>query len=68
MTKSNEYLERRCAINEIVLLDLGHLIAAHLPAIRQQLQCLGDDWDEAIAKLDADIPDAPNKEVTSPIT
>ena len=61
MTKSNEYLERRCAINELVLLDLGSLVAAHLPAIQPQLQRIGDDWDEAIAKLDADIPDGPNK-------
>lgn len=59
MAKTNEYLERRCAINELVLHDLGELIAAHLPALQPQLQKLGAAWNQAIKTLDADMPDAP---------
>ena len=59
MAKTNEYLERRCEINELVLHALGELIAAHLPALRPQLQEIGESWDAEIGKLDEDMPDAP---------
>lgn len=64
MARTLEYLERRCAINELVLLDLGQLIAAHLPAVQPQLHQMGEAWSEAIDKLDADIPDTPNASLT----
>ena len=54
MAKTLEYLERRCAINEMVLHDLGVLVAAHLPALQQQLCQMGEAWDAAIDKLDAE--------------
>ena len=58
MAKTNEYLEQRCVITEIVLHDLGELLGAHLPAIRPQLQEIGAAWIRAIEKLDEAIPDA----------
>lgn len=51
-----EYLERRCAINEEVLHDLGMLIAAYVPAITPHLERIGKDWDKAIDKLNEDFP------------
>lgn len=66
MAKTNEYLERRCAINELVLGDLGELISAHLPGIRPQLERIGLAWREAIDKLDSEIPDVPNDEDQRP--
>jgi hypothetical protein len=60
MAKTIEYLEQRCAINELVLQALGDAILAHFPALQPQLHRIGEAWDRAIDKLDADIPDAPN--------
>jgi hypothetical protein len=55
MAKTLEYVKRRCAINEEVLHDLGQLVGAHLPAIAPQLGRIGEAWDAAIDKLDADM-------------
>ena len=60
MTKSNEYLESRCVINERVLHALANLIAAHLPAMQPQLQQIREAWEAAVDKLEADIPDGHN--------
>lgn len=60
MARTLEYLERRCAINEQVLHDLGLLVAAHLPALQPQLRQMGEAWEAAICKLEADIPETPN--------
>jgi hypothetical protein len=49
-----EYLKRRVALNEEVLVQLGQLIAAHLPAICPQLQNMGKLWDKEIDDLDAE--------------
>lgn len=49
-----EYLKRRCAINEMVLHDLGNLVATHLPTIFPHLKELGEAWDKAIDKLEED--------------
>jgi hypothetical protein len=49
-----KYLERRCAINELVLLDLGELVARHLPACFPQLKEMGAAWQSAIDNLDAE--------------
>lgn len=57
MAKTNEYLEQRCLITEVVLHELGDLLSAHLPAIRPQLQVIGTAWTHAMEKLDATIPD-----------
>ena len=57
MPKTLEYLERRGAINEAVLVDLGDLLSAHFPALRPELSRIGDAWTRAINKLDAEIPD-----------
>ena len=58
MSRTPEYIERRCAINEIVLHALGELIAAHIPAIQPQLSRIGEAWDSALDELDAEFPDA----------
>ena len=62
MAKSNEYLERRCAINEAVLLDLGNLLSTHFPELGRSLAQMGVAWDQAIDTLDREIPDAPPEE------
>lgn len=51
-----EYLWRRCAINEEVLLALGNLVAAHLPAMQPYLEDMGREWDRAIDKIDKEFP------------
>jgi hypothetical protein len=53
MTVSLEYLERRCAINEEVLHDLGNVVRAHLPASSAQIMAIGRAWSEAIDQLNA---------------
>ena len=58
MPMTLEYLERCCAINELVLHDLGLLVAAHLPALQPQLHQIGESWDMSIDKLNAEFPDA----------
>jgi hypothetical protein len=53
---SLEYLERRCAINEMVLHDLGLLIQNHLPSVHSELCEIGNEWQKAIDRLDAELP------------
>lgn len=47
-----EYLELRCKLNEAVLLGLGRLVAAYVPAIYPHLERIGKDWDKSINNLE----------------
>jgi len=60
MARTIEYLERRLIITEAVLLDLGDLLAAHLPAMTRELSRLGKGWDDELGKLNKEVPDTPD--------
>lgn len=60
MARTNEYLVKRCAINELVLLNLGEILILHFPALVPQLKEIGKAWGVAIEKLDEDMPDSAN--------
>lgn len=57
--KPIEYIERRCAINELVLGSLFKVVGDALPHTQRQLAAMLDGWDEAIEKLDTEFKDKP---------
>lgn len=54
MNEPESYWEKRCAINENVLNELIIAVGIAMPHTQHQLSSLGEAWEGAINKLDAE--------------
>jgi len=64
MAKTIEYMERRSAITEAVILRLGDALRLHMPAIEPYLEVIGKQWVMELDKLEAEFPTVVNVDAT----
>lgn len=54
MSNETEYLSRRCAVTESVLLEIGYLMRQNFPELDHGLRAIGEAWTRQIDELDAE--------------
>lgn len=55
MRNEAEYLSRRLAITEAVILEIGDLLRVNFPPLAPGFQAIGDAWTRQIDALDAEF-------------